>query len=229
MGFDGLPHGLPVFLSELKSNNSREWFEANKAAFQTVCVAPMLELIEALAPVAGSLVPPHKAEARVNGSLRRIHRDTRFSRDKSPYHDHLHLIFWTGSHPNRSAGIHFVFSGEGVGMGAGHWAFDEVQLNRWRKAVTDYKAMGALEKLIEDAATIGCGTEEPVLKKLPAGHAATGLAGEMLRQKGLVVRTGEHEPWPDALFGRTAIDWIASRMAILAGIDDWLGKHVYRG
>lgn len=226
MAFDGLPRELPEFLAELKANNNRDWFEANKPRFQQVCVAPMLALIEALAPFAASLDPPHKAEARLNGSLRRIHRDTRFAKDKTPYHDHLHLIFWTGDHPNRSTGIHLVFGADGFGIGAGHWAFDADQLQRFREAMSDAQALKTLEAALTSAGADNQFPDEPQLKRVPAGFEGDGLAGEMLRRKGLVVRTRAPEAYDKALFGPGAVDWLQGRMVAVVPVQAWLARHV---
>ena len=137
MRFDGFPEQTLRFLQALHDNNDKGWFEAHRADYEQYYLQPALALIEALAPVAGALDPPHKAEAKQNGSLRRIHRDTRFSKDKTPYQPRIHLVFWTGDHPNRSAGIHLVFAHDHFGYGGGHWAFEKGALERYRDAVAD--------------------------------------------------------------------------------------------
>ena len=226
MTFEGLPKALPGFLSDLKANNRRDWFEEHRGEYDQLCVEPMLTLIEALAPIAEALDPPHKAEARLNGSLRRIHRDTRFSKDKTPYHTHLHLIFWHGEHPNRSPGIHLIFASDGFGIGAGQWGFDKDRLERYRNAVAAPASYKELEAALEEAGCDGQVPDEPALKKLPKGFDAAGQQAEMLRQKGLVVRTAERTPYDPALFGPGAVDYLAKRMAACAGIDRWLVSHV---
>jgi uncharacterized protein (TIGR02453 family) len=93
MGFSGFSRDVPGFLAGFAANNRRDWYEDNKERFRALCVEPALDLVAALAPVAEALTPPHRAEARLNGSLRRIHRDVRFSRDKTPYDPRIHLVF----------------------------------------------------------------------------------------------------------------------------------------
>ncbi|MGR3344480.1 MAG: DUF2461 family protein, partial [Paracoccaceae bacterium] len=78
--FSGFARETFQFLSDLKQNNSKHWFEANRARYESAWKAPALDLIAALAARAAALDPPLKAEARLNGSLRRINRDGRFSR-----------------------------------------------------------------------------------------------------------------------------------------------------
>ena len=226
MAFAGLARGMPDFLRRLRENNSRDWFEAHRAEYQSVCVTPMLDLVAALAPLCEALDPPHRAEARLNGSLRRIHRDTRFSRDKTPYHDHLHLIFWTGSHPTRSAGIHLVFGADGFGMGAGYWAFEGDALESFRDGLCDPAPAAALEAALGRMAAFGMVPDPPVLKKPPPGRSAPGLAGELLKSKGLVIRTRENQPYAEDLFGPGALDHLMPRMRAAASIDRWIARRV---
>jgi len=74
------------FLGDLADNNEREWFKANKQRYDDSVKEPALEFIEAFGPRLEAISPHFEANARaVGGSLFRIHRDTRFSKDKTPY------------------------------------------------------------------------------------------------------------------------------------------------
>ena len=74
------------FLRELKANNERSWFEANKARYHADVRDPMLDFIAAFAEPLADISPHFVADPRANGgSLFRIYRDTRFSPDKTPY------------------------------------------------------------------------------------------------------------------------------------------------
>ena len=74
------------FLRELKANNERSWFEANKARYHAEVRDPMLDFIAAFAEPLTGISPHFVADPRANGgSLFRIYRDTRFSPDKTPY------------------------------------------------------------------------------------------------------------------------------------------------
>ena len=74
------------FLDELADNNNRTWFEANKPRYEALVREPALDFIEAMEPALKSFAPGFRAEPRkIGGSLMRVFRDTRFSRDKTPY------------------------------------------------------------------------------------------------------------------------------------------------
>jgi uncharacterized protein (TIGR02453 family) len=83
-----------AFLRELAENNNREWFSANKGRYEEEIKGPALAFIRDFAPHLAKLSPHFRADPRpVGGSLFRIYRDTRFSKDKSPYKTHTGIQF----------------------------------------------------------------------------------------------------------------------------------------
>jgi uncharacterized protein (TIGR02453 family) len=85
---------LLTFLRDLERNNDREWFAANKGRYEHHLLEPALAFVEDFAPRLERISPHFRAEARKSGgSLFRIHRDTRFAKDKSPYKTHLGIHF----------------------------------------------------------------------------------------------------------------------------------------
>ena len=224
--FQGFPKKSVSFLKNLNKNNSREWFEAHRADYDAYFVEPAMQLIEALAPVAASLDPPHQAVPKVNKSLRRIHRDTRFSKDKTPYNTHMHIVLWTGGHPNRSAGTHLVLSHDHFGYGAGHWAFSGDGLERYRAAVQDGKARSELEAALGAAEKTGCIPGDPELQRVPRGFEADGAAAELLRRKGIVAMTRDRPKADDRLFTPDAVDYLSGILRALSPLNRWINRYV---
>jgi len=75
-----------TFLRALGRNNSREWFQAHRADYETHVREPFQALVTDLQPVLAAISLQFRADPRPSGgSLFRIHRDTRFANDKSPY------------------------------------------------------------------------------------------------------------------------------------------------
>lgn len=213
MSFNGFPGQTLTFLKDLKINNDRDWFAEHRSDYEHHYIAPALALIEALAPLTEALVPPHKAEARLNGSLRRIHRDTRFSNDKTPYQTRIHLVF---------ADDHF-------GYGAGHWAFEKQALERYRSVVMDKAKRAELEKAAARAKSVGCTLGVPELARIPRGFDAEDGSAEWLRRKGIVARTHEAKGHDKRLFNGNAVDYLSGLMTALAPVDRWICKHVETG
>jgi uncharacterized protein (TIGR02453 family) len=85
---------LFAFLRELAENNEREWFKANQDRFEEQVRRPALDFIEDFSEPLYSISRHFTADARkVGGSLFRIQRDTRFSKDKTPYKTHVGMHF----------------------------------------------------------------------------------------------------------------------------------------
>jgi len=83
-----------AFLDELAANNDKRWFEANKQRYESLVREPALEFIAAMGPPLETFAPFFRAEPRkAGGSLMRVFRDTRFSRDKSPYKTNVGIQF----------------------------------------------------------------------------------------------------------------------------------------
>jgi len=175
------------FLSELRDNNNKTWFEENKPRYQEVVVTPLMELVGTLEGPLADLTPALRAEPKVNGSFRRIYRDVRFSKDKTPYNTHVHLVFWAGNHPNRSPGVHVAFHPDGFGFGAGHWALDNEQLDRMRQQIMS-DGGDAISTAVDAVAPHGVVPTKAALARVPRGFDKDAEGAEWLKHKGLVVR-----------------------------------------
>lgn len=92
--YTGFPKDTIPFLKSLTKNNTREWFNAHKHRYEASFLNPALELIEALVHPLGAVAPCLKVEVKKSGgSLMRIYRDTRFSKDKTPYKTNIGIHF----------------------------------------------------------------------------------------------------------------------------------------
>lgn len=85
---------LFAFLRELRDANTRDWFQAGKARYERDVLFPALAFVTALAEPLARISPWLAADARVGGTLFRIYRDVRFSKDKSPYKTHVGMWFY---------------------------------------------------------------------------------------------------------------------------------------
>lgn len=200
MAFTGLPRATLGFLADLAAHNRRDWFEANRARYEAEWLKPALALAAAMAPPLAALKPPLLSVPKLNHSLRRIHRDVRFAADKRPYAPWLHLIFSTGPTFNRVPGFHLVLTPEGLGYGAGHYAFTPETLDIARRRICLASERAALLAALDQAAEVGSRLDEPELARLPKGHQAEEGWEHLLRHKTLIVRTSAPLPPPDWLF-----------------------------
>ena len=223
--FSGLPADCIAFLRDLAANNDRDWYQANKGRFELSCLKPALDLIAVLQDPLAGLDPPLSAIPKMNGSLRRLHRDVRFSRDKRPFAPRLHMIFWAGSHPMRAPGVHIVIAHDHFGAGAGHWAFQPPALARYRAALDDRKALKSLTAALAAAQKDGCVLDPPALKRLPRGIADDHPAAAFFRHKGLVVKSGG-TGHPEGLFSENAAALVLGHVQALHPLVAWIARHV---
>ena len=94
MEFQRFEPSLGKFLKDLKKNNNRPWFQANKDRYEREVLEPALAFIRAMGPKLRKISPFFVAsDSRVGGSLMRIYRDTRFGKDKTPYKTNVGIQF----------------------------------------------------------------------------------------------------------------------------------------
>jgi uncharacterized protein (TIGR02453 family) len=125
------------FLRELAANNRREWFKANKQRYEDVVLEPALDFIEAFRPLLHEVSPHFLADARpVGGSLFRIYRDVRFSKDKTPYKTHVGMYFGHADGDSAAApGFYLHLEPGNVFAGLGLWHPPRESLVQIRKAL----------------------------------------------------------------------------------------------
>ena len=135
--FPGFPLGLLHFLSDLSKHNNRTWFKANKSRYEEELLGPALEFIAAMAEPLAKLSPHFRAEPKkVGGSLMRIYRDVRFSKDKRPYKTNVGIQFRHESGRDvHSPGFYFHVDPDEVFLGVGIWRPDTKSLGKIRQAI----------------------------------------------------------------------------------------------
>jgi len=135
--FKGFPRDFFAFFRELKAHNERAWFEANKQRFRDSVQAPMSDFISAMAPWLARISKHFTADPRPNGgSMFRIYRDVRFSKDKRPYKEHAacHFRHALGKDA-RAPGFYMHFAPDEVFFGGGLWMPPPDSLARIRERI----------------------------------------------------------------------------------------------
>jgi len=186
MSFAGFPRDLIDFLSELRKNNDREWFQAHREDYETYLVEPAREFVLAIGDCLNKLGSDIHAEPRVRGSIFAINRDVRFSKDKTPYETHLDMWFWQGDGPSRERpGYFFRLTPETLTLGAGMHGFSDATLERFRQAVLEPVRGARLEAIGQKLTTQGVDVGGQTYKKVPPGLPANHARADWLRHSGL--------------------------------------------
>ena len=199
--FSGFKPEAIQFLADLTMHNDRAWFQPRKADYERLLKAPMEALVTALADRFRAAGVPLLADPR--RSPFRIYRDTRFSRDKSPYKNHVAASFpWVesgggaGGSADRahSSGGYFNFEPGEMYVGGGMWMPEPARLGAFRTAVV--ADPDRVRSALEDPAFVawfGGVRSHEALKRVPPGFPKDHPLAEMLR-------------WKDVVFGRRLSD-----------------------
>jgi uncharacterized protein (TIGR02453 family) len=181
------PHFSPrlfAFLRDLKRHNDRQWFAANKERYERDVRAPMLRFVaEAAAPL-GRISRTIVADPRpVGGSMFRIHRDTRFSKDKSPYKTHAALHFrHRAARDVHAPGYYLHLEPGRVMAGAGLWHPDPPTLLAIRAALV--RQPEAWRKAVGGRAfRAACRLEGEAVTRVPRGFPPAHPLAEDLKRK----------------------------------------------
>jgi uncharacterized protein (TIGR02453 family) len=189
MPFSGFGKGAKRFFGELAKNNDKEWFEANRTRYERDLLDPAIELVGDLGPRLRKLFPDLNYGTQRNGagSVMRIHRDTRFSPDKSPYKLNLGIVLWIGGGKKVELPCFYLHIEERAAFFyAGQHMFPKPTLDRYRAAVADPRTGAELEKALARISKNGLDVlERPAYKRVPKGYAADHPRADLLRHGGL--------------------------------------------
>ena len=177
------PH-LFEFLLDLAANNNREWFQINKDRYEQHVKEPLLRFIEDFGPRLGSISAHFVADGRPQGgSMFRIYRDVRFSKDKSPYKTQAAAHFrHEAGRTAHAPGFYLHLAPGEVGAGVGIWRPDTAALTKVRNAIVANP--GGWEKAAKDPGFLGefsIGGDS--LKRPPKGFNADHPHLEDLKRK----------------------------------------------
>lgn len=205
--FTGWSPAALEFFERLEADNTRAFWTANKDTYLREVKAPM----EALAAeVEDEFGPLH---------LFRPNRDTRFSKDKSPYKTSIAAR----TEGEGAEGYYVALSAEQLFAGAGYYHMANDQLARYREAV-DSRAGAALEKAIAEVQAKHLTVGGEALKTAPRGYPRDHPRVELLRYKGLYAgKTFVPAKW---LNTKAALTRVTNTWRNTAPINRWLAKHV---
>ena len=160
MAFEGFPESGLAFLRDLAEHNDRGWFEEHRAAWDEGIVPAMLAWCGDLAERLRDVMPRLVFLPRVGGSLHRLNRDIRFSRDKRPYKTHAAALLWEGAAEKHDApGVYLHVSPGEVIFGGGLYVFEEGRLDRFRKLLHNESSA----KRLQDRRSSPWGTPDALL------------------------------------------------------------------
>jgi uncharacterized protein (TIGR02453 family) len=172
------------FLKELSEHNDRDWFQRNKERYEASVKGPFISFIGDLGAPLKKINPHIVADPRpVGGSMMRIYRDIRFSRDKSPYKTSVSAHFWHSQGKEGATPAYYLHLEPAHSMvGAGIWRPEPKALKKIRDAIV---ADGKRWRRVTTASEFrsSCGMAGESLKRPPAGYDANHPLIEDIKRK----------------------------------------------
>lgn len=205
MGFSGFPAEALEFYEGLEADNTKTYWQANKATYDECVRGPMDALLAELAPRWGA------------GKVFRPYRDVRFSADKTPYKTHIGALLEKGGYIQLGA--------DGLGAGSGVWHMEPDQLARYRNAVASDKTGLPLVEMVTTLRRKGFDlASREQLKTVPRGYDRDHPRSDLLRYKGFAAwKSWPVEPWLGTTKARGHIEKFFEAAAPLT---DWLRANV---
>jgi uncharacterized protein (TIGR02453 family) len=222
--FNGFSKDTVEFFKGLKENNSREWFEAHRQIYESQVMEPAKTFVTAMGARLKELVPRLNAIPKINKSIFRLNRDTRFSTDPTPYKTNLGIYFWEGGGSRmEGAGFYFHLEPPRLMLGGGAYMFTDKHLLRYRRAVVESKLGRELSKIIAAISGLeGWEIGGKHYKRVPAGFDPAHPNAALLLHNGLY--GGMETRIPKEFFSGRLIDYCFERYASLVPLHRWLVK-----
>lgn len=175
------------FLSELAANNNRQWFSDNAQRYETTVREPALHFISDMADELAAISPHFRAiPKKVGGSMMRVQRDVRFSKDKRPYKTNIGIQFRHALGKDVHApGFYLHVEPVGCFIGVGIWRPDAASLGKIRDAIVEkpeqWKAINSEKKFKNKFTIAGESLTNP-----PRGYAKDHPCIDDLKRKDFI-------------------------------------------
>ena len=226
------------FLVDIRENNNKEWFENNRYRYDDFILNPSRAFVQEFGEHLQALVPNIKAIPKINGSLFRIFRDIRLSKDKTPMKSRIGLVFWRGSGKRlQSASFYLHFSPDELLFASGIRGFSKDSLEGYREYIKEPRHAGELDAIMVTLKEKGYSFPEPHYKRYPRGfskespYAHLSLYASMFAYKNVEPEMIYHDSIMDRAFGiyedlLPLFEWIYA-MSLTFEIKDPKGKSLH--
>jgi len=187
--FSGFGKKTLAFLSSIKKNNNKEWFEAHRTEYEELILNPSRAFVVEMGEHLQALEPTINAEPKINKSLYRIYRDTRrMGANKEPIKHRIGVIFWQGNNKRmQSSAFYMHFSPDELMVAVGVRWFEKPMLDAFREYILDDDKRQELVNILEVIKAKGKGYThlEKGYKRYPRGFNKEMSNADMSLYKGM--------------------------------------------
>jgi len=226
--FNGFPKQCVEFYVELVQNNDKRWFAEHKSDYEKYVMAPARDFVFEMGKRLHDLSPKVVADPRMDRSIFRPYRDTRFSKDKIPYKTHLGIFMWEGNRAKMDcSGYYFHLEPPELLLACGNHCLSKPLLAEYRDSVVHAKHGPQLVKAIKAVESKGDYSVGGLhYKKVPRGYDPGHPNAALLLYNGLYSLFTT--PIPEKLYSRQIIDYCFERFKDLSPIHKWLVEMTER-
>ena len=210
------------FLSALKRNNNREWFEVNKQKY----LDSLADFTQTVEELISRISQFDQAVAHVDPKkcLFRIYRDVRFSKDKTPYKSHFGAFITANGKNSAGPGYYIHLAPGECFLGGGLYQPSPEVLQRIREAIaSDPTDINAIIQQKEFKKTFGGFWQEDALKTAPKGFPKDHPAINLLKLRHFI---GDHQLTDEDVLDKKFEEKIAKIFSRLGPLNEWLGRYV---
>jgi len=172
--FKGFSKKTVPFLSSIRKNNNKEWFEAHKSEYENLILNPSRLFVQEMGEHLQALEPTINATPKINKSLCRIYRDTRrMGSKKEPLKSRIGIIFWQGNASRlQSSSFYLHFSPDELFVAVGVRWFEKPLLDAYREYILDDERREKLAGVLEEILACGYEVIPKGYKRFPKGFSA---------------------------------------------------------
>ncbi len=189
MEFKGFSKKTLAFLSDIKKNNNKEWFEAHKPEYEQLILNPSRAFVVEMGEHLQALEPTINAEPKINKSLYRIYRDTRrMGANKAPIKHRIGIIFWQGNAKRmQSSAFYMHFSPDELMVAVGVRWFEKPLLDAFREYIQNNNARNELAEILQSIKSKDNGYThlEKGYKRYPKGFSVNMEHADLSLYKGM--------------------------------------------
>lgn len=229
--FMGFSKKTIKFYRDLEKNNKKEWFDANRSTFDQHVIQPAQDFVYAMGKRLKKLSRDINADPRTNGSgsIFRIYRDVRFSKDKTPYKTAMGILFWEGPGKKMdNPGFYFHLERSRLMLFAGMHTFSKAMLKQYRASVVHSKHGPGLTRAITKVFANGAyqlGGNH--YKRVPSGFDPEHKNAELLKHNGLYAYF-EIDKLPVELYAEEILEYCFERYRDMHPLYKWLQAMIKR-
>lgn len=225
--FNGFSRKTVKFYRDLRKNNDKAWFAEHKELYREVVLDPAQAFVLDMARKLRELSPGVIGDPRLSGagSIFRIYRDTRFSRDKSPFKTHLGILLWEGAGKKvERSGFYVHLEPPNLMLGVGVYMFTRENLELYRKAAASPKTGPLLAAAVKRVESKGYELGGSHYKRVPREFDPEHSNAALLLHNGLYA--GFERKIPEEFYSRDLIAYCFKRFKEMFPIHDWIKTAV---